>query len=62
MVTLWIKHGTRPRFSVDVQATDSVADVKKAVNASKGIPIPHQRLIYQGLVLRFDLTLFTLRT
>lgn len=54
MVQLWIKPAKKDaRFSVEVQPTDTVADVKKTISAAKGYQIAQQRLIYQGAVLRY---------
>jgi hypothetical protein len=47
-ITVQIKPSTGAKFSVDVDLSQSVAELKEKLVEKTEIPVPQQRLIYKG--------------
>lgn len=54
--TIHLKQGPN-KWDVAVEATDTVAVLKKKINEVSSIPMENQRLIYSGKILKDDQTL-----
>jgi hypothetical protein len=51
MMNLFLRTLTGSNISVDVEMTDTVADLKRAISKKYGYAVPEQRLILCGVIM-----------
>ncbi|TNY17540.1 putative Uv excision repair protein rhp23 [Rhodotorula diobovata] len=56
MVKIQFKTLQQKQFSIEAEPTETVADLKKKIEADQGFPVDHQKIIFSGKILPDDKT------